>query len=112
MLKHPAPGFYKFPGVTAFFRRTLACQTLKTLLNYEKKSTDLIPSVENGNKKLLLTMKLALIIIYLSVLQVSANVYSQINVSLDVKDKSIREVLKSIEQQTQVRFFTATTCWL
>jgi TonB-linked SusC/RagA family outer membrane protein len=50
-------------------------------------------------------MKLALIIIYLSVLQVSANAYSQITVSLDVKDKSIREVLKSIEQQTQVRFF-------
>jgi TonB-linked SusC/RagA family outer membrane protein len=65
----------------------------------------LFPQSKSGIKKLLLTMKLALIIIYLSVLQVSANVYSQITVSLDVKDKSIREVLKSIEQQTQVRFF-------
>ena len=50
-------------------------------------------------------MKLALIIIFLSVLQVSANVYSQITVNLDVQDKSIREVLKTIEQQSQVRFF-------
>ena len=65
----------------------------------------LFPQSKTGIKKLLLTMKLALIIIYLSVLQVSANVYSQTTVNLDVKDKSIREVLKSIEQQTQVRFF-------
>ena len=50
-------------------------------------------------------MKLALIIVFLSVLQVSANVYSQITVNLDVQDKSIREVLKTIEQQSQVRFF-------
>jgi TonB-linked SusC/RagA family outer membrane protein len=56
-------------------------------------------------KKLLLTMKLALIIVFLSVLQVSANVYSQTTVNLDVHDKSVREVLKSIEQQSQVRFF-------
>jgi TonB-linked SusC/RagA family outer membrane protein len=65
----------------------------------------LFPQSKTGIKKFLLTMKLALIIIYLSVLQVSANVYSQITVSMDVKDKSIREVLKTIEQQTQVRFF-------
>jgi TonB-linked SusC/RagA family outer membrane protein len=71
----------------------------------KKKLPNLIPLPKTGIKKLLLTMKLALIIICLSVLQVSANVYSQITVSLDVKDKSIREVLKSIEQQTQVRFF-------
>jgi TonB-linked SusC/RagA family outer membrane protein len=32
-------------------------------------------------------------------------VYSQITVNLDVHDKSIREVLKTIEQQSQVRFF-------
>ena len=50
-------------------------------------------------------MKLALIIVFLSVLQVSANVYSQITVNLDVREKSIREVLKTIEQQSQVRFF-------
>src|SRR4030043_2360625 len=56
-------------------------------------------------KKLLLIMKLALIIIFISVLQVSANVYSQITVNLNVQDKPIREVLKAIEQQSQVRFF-------
>lgn len=71
----------------------------------KKKLPNPIPVPKYGIKKLLLTMKLALIVICLSVMQVSANVYSQISVSLDVKDKSIREVLKSIEQQTQVRFF-------
>jgi TonB-dependent starch-binding outer membrane protein SusC len=71
----------------------------------KKKLFNLIPQSKSGIKKLLLTMKLALIIVFLSVLQVSANVYSQITVNLDVKDKSIREVLKTIEQQSQVRFF-------
>ena len=64
-----------------------------------------IPIKKPGIKKLLLTMKLALIIVFLSVLQVSANVYSQITVNLDVREKSVREVLKAIEQQSQVRFF-------
>ena len=71
----------------------------------KKNLLNLIPFSKPGIKKLLLTMKLALIIVFLSVLQVSANVYSQITVNLDVQDKSIREVLKSIEQQSQVRFF-------
>jgi TonB-linked SusC/RagA family outer membrane protein len=64
-----------------------------------------IPINKSGIKKLLLTMKLTLIIVFLSVLQVSANAYSQINVNLNVQHKSIREVLKTIEQQSQVRFF-------
>jgi len=71
----------------------------------KKNLLNLIPFTKSGIKKILLTMKLALIIVFISVLQVSATVYSQINVNLDVHDKSIREVLKSIEQQTQVRFF-------
>ena len=71
----------------------------------KKKLQNHIPIKESGAKKLLLTMKLALIIFFLSVLHVSANVYSQITVNLDVHDKSIREVLKTIEQQSQVRFF-------
>ena len=70
----------------------------KNLLNH-------IPLTKPGIKKILLTMKLALIIVFISVLQVSATVYSQINVTLDVQDQSLREVLKSIEHQTQVRFF-------
>ena len=71
----------------------------------KKTFQNLIPLSKSGIKKLLLTMKLALIIVFLSVLQVSANVYSQITVNLDVQNKSIREVLKTIEQQSQVRFF-------
>jgi len=65
----------------------------------------LIYPEKSGEKKILLIMKLALIIVFLSVLQVSASVYSQISVNLDVQNKSVRDVLKTIEQQTQVRFF-------
>jgi TonB-dependent starch-binding outer membrane protein SusC len=71
----------------------------------KKNLPNLIPLRKSGINKLLLTMKLALIIVFLSVLQVSANVYSQITVNLDVQQKSIRDVLKTIEQQSEVRFF-------
>jgi len=71
----------------------------------KKKLRNPIYLPKSGIKKILLTMKLALIIFLLSVLQVSANVYSQIYVNLDVQHKSVREVLKTIEQQSQVRFF-------
>ena len=50
-------------------------------------------------------MKLSLILVFITVLQVSANVYSQTSVTLDMKDKSMRDVLKTIEQQTEIRFF-------
>ncbi|MCX6301288.1 MAG: TonB-dependent receptor [Bacteroidia bacterium] len=71
----------------------------------KKKPQNLIPPSYPGIKKLLLTMKLTLILIIITVLQVSANVYSQTSVTLDMKDKSIRDVLKTIEQQTEIRFF-------
>jgi TonB-linked SusC/RagA family outer membrane protein len=71
----------------------------------KKKLLKPIPHAKSGIKKLLLTMKLALMIIFLSVLQVSANVYSQITVNLDVHNKTIGEVLKTIEQNSQYRFF-------
>ena len=71
----------------------------------KKKLQNHIPIKKPGIKKLLLTIKLALIIVFLSVLQVSANVYSQITVNLDIREKSVREVLKTIEQQSQIRFF-------
>jgi TonB-linked SusC/RagA family outer membrane protein len=71
----------------------------------KKNRRNLIYPPKPGIKKTLLIMKLALIIVLLSVLQVSANVYSQISVSLDVQQKSVRDVLKTIEQQSQVRFF-------
>jgi len=71
----------------------------------KKKLQILISISKPGIKKLILTMKLALVILFLSVLQVSANVYAQVTVNLDVREKSVREVLKTIEQQSQVRFF-------
>jgi TonB-linked SusC/RagA family outer membrane protein len=71
----------------------------------KKKPQNLIPSSYPGIKKLLLTMKLTLILIFITVLQVSANVYSQTSVTLDIREKPIREVLKTIEQQTGIRFF-------
>ena len=71
----------------------------------KKNLLNLSPDSKGRLKKLLLIMKLGLIIILISVLRVNAAVYSQTTVNLDVQNKSIREVLKSIEQQTQVRFF-------
>jgi TonB-linked SusC/RagA family outer membrane protein len=71
----------------------------------KKKPQNLIPPSYPGIKKLLLKMKLTLILVFITVLQVSANVYSQTSVTLDIREKSIREVLKSIEQQTDIRFF-------
>ena len=71
----------------------------------KKKLRNLIYPEKSGIKKILLIMKLALIIVFLSVLQVSANVYSQITVNLDVQNKSIREVLKTIEQQSPGQVF-------
>ena len=71
----------------------------------KKKPQNLIPSSYPGIKKLLLTMKLTLILIFITILQVSANVYSQTRVTLDIREKPIREVLKTIEQQTEIRFF-------
>jgi TonB-linked SusC/RagA family outer membrane protein len=55
--------------------------------------------------KLLLTMKLALAIVFLSILQVSANVHSQSTINLDLQDLSLSEVLKTIEQNSSFRFF-------
>lgn len=71
----------------------------------KKTPQNLIPHSFPGIKKLLLTMKLTLILIFITVLQVSANVYSQTSVTLDIREKPIREVLKTIEQQTEIRFF-------
>jgi len=51
-------------------------------------------------------MKLSLLIILITILQVSASVYSQNTIlDLQVKDKTMREVFKVIEQQSDFRFF-------
>jgi TonB-linked SusC/RagA family outer membrane protein len=63
----------------------------------------LVPSY---SKKLLLTMKLILIITFTLCVSINATTYSQsTRMSLDIKNQSIREVLKSIEDQTNFRFF-------
>lgn len=67
--------------------------------------SNVIPVPRPGIKKLLLTMKLALAFVVLSVLQVSANVYSQSTVNLNAQDISIRDLLKTIEQSSSYRFF-------
>lgn len=71
----------------------------------KKNFSNTIPVPQSGIKKLLLIMKLALAFVLMSVLQVSANVYSQSTINLNVQDKSLRDVLKTIEQRSSFRFF-------
>jgi iron complex outermembrane receptor protein len=57
-------------------------------------------------RKLLFIMKLTILLMCVLTFNVSASVYSQSSrLTLEVKDKSIREVLKTIEKQSQFRFF-------
>ncbi len=57
-------------------------------------------------RKLLTIMKLTILLMCVLTFNVSGSVYSQNSrLSLEVKDKSIREVLKTIEKQSQFRFF-------
>lgn len=56
--------------------------------------------------KLLLTMKISFLLIFLSIFQVSAKGYSQeAALNLDMKNTSVREVLKTIESKSDYRFF-------
>ncbi len=58
------------------------------------------------NKPLFLTMKLSFILIVIASLNVYANAFSQkISLNSDIKDMSIKEVLKSLETQSGYRFF-------
>jgi hypothetical protein len=57
-------------------------------------------------KKLLAIMKLSILLICLLTFSVAGSTYSQSTLlNLDVKNKTIREVLKSIEKQSDFRFF-------
>jgi TonB-linked SusC/RagA family outer membrane protein len=57
-------------------------------------------------KKLFMVMKLSLILAFVFTFSLSASIYSQKTVlNVEIKDKSIREILKSIEQQSKFRFF-------
>lgn len=56
--------------------------------------------------KFLLTMKLSLMLLFIGVLQLSASVYSQsTTLSLDLKDRTVKEVLQTIEEHSDFRFF-------
>jgi len=50
-------------------------------------------------------MKITMIILYISVIQLFASPISGQNVNLNVSNKSVRTILKTIESQTQCRFF-------
>ena len=72
-----------------------------------KKNSSWYPFIFNiGSGKFLLTMKLTFLIMLLSVLEVSASVYSQdTRLSLSVDQVSFRETLKLIEKESDYRFF-------
>ncbi len=72
-----------------------------------KKKPDWNCSIPDGTfRKLNLIMKLTLLITILTVTQVFGSVYSQnARLTLNAEDKSMREVFKLIEQESNFRFF-------
>lgn len=56
-------------------------------------------------KKILLMTKLTVFLSLFFVIQLSANVYSQTRLTLDSKNKTVKEVLSDIENQSEFRFF-------
>ncbi len=60
-----------------------------------------------GVRKVLLTMKLSLFLIFLSVFQVSAiSIFSQnLKISLDMQNVTVRDVIKEVEKQGKMSFF-------
>jgi TonB-linked SusC/RagA family outer membrane protein len=63
-------------------------------------------SVNEKAKKLILTMKLTVFILFLTLMQVSATVYSQATkFSFRAENKQVVEVLRQIEEKSDFRFF-------
>jgi len=57
-------------------------------------------------KKVLLIMRLSLILTFVAVLNVTANVYSQsVRINLELKNATLEEVFQSIQEQTGFYFF-------
>ncbi len=56
-------------------------------------------------KKLVLMTKLTIFLSLFFVVQLSANVYSQTKLNIDSKNKTVKEVLADIENQSEFRFF-------
>ena len=61
--------------------------------------------VKRDIKKLLLMTKLTVFLSLFFVIQLSANVYSQTKLTVDSKNKTVKEVLLDIEDQSEFRFF-------
>ena len=59
--------------------------------------------------KFIRIMKLTFLLVLLTCLHVSASVFSQEKISLDVKNMSIEKVLKTIEKQSKYRFVYSST---
>ena len=59
-----------------------------------------------GWQKLFRIMKLSMILLFVGLMQVTATVYSQTTkLSIDAKNQKVSDVLKSIEDQSEFRFF-------
>jgi len=72
----------------------------------KKNLFELISPGRGNLKKLLLIMKLTAVLILAFTMQISATAYSQsTKFSLDLKEKTVREVFRTIEGQSQFRFF-------
>ncbi len=56
-------------------------------------------------KKLVLMTKLTIFLSLFFVVQLSASVYSQTRLTVDSKNKTVKEVLLDIENQSEFRFF-------
>lgn len=57
-------------------------------------------------EKIFLSMKLTLVMLFVTVIQLSASVYSQnTKLSIDMRNRTVKEVLQKIEEQSEFRFF-------
>lgn len=66
---------------------------------------------ENALKRILLIMKLSLFLSVVLTFQLTASVLSQnVNLNQNIKGQSVRDVLKLIEEKSQVRFFYNADC--
>src|ERR1035437_6925964 len=62
--------------------------------------------IPKGIDKILLAMKISCLLTFLCVMQVSATVYSQTTLlDLELKNKTVREALKTLEVKSDFRFF-------
>lgn len=70
----------------------------------KKKSFYPFSEIRNGTIKLLLVMKISTFIFFLSFINVSANIFSQGKISIDLQNVTVKEVFAQIEQNSDFRF--------